>query len=1345
MAQQRSAVRHNGVVDTHDHFMALAAPLASRVGWEGVETVAAAVLRIAGDHLPTYVGLMQASAALLDRLVAETGRETALDLYRLAGRIGAADPGAAVQLLESAPETLARLPIEGPGEKAGALLAQLLPAAQRAPLLVARLFRAAPDLLVRLSTAETDSLMQALFTAAATDQAAAIRLLDMAPKVLDGLPPVTGRAQRQALYRLVVAIFPVNVALAEQVFRQSPCLVSAIGMAGLQGVARSGLAMGREGWPPAFALLGVACDLVPRIGMARMARTVRLARVIAAHCPQTAAGFVQRSAALYDRLGIDGLWAFGRFCVVMARNGSGVAVRFPEQSLALLDRLLAGGDAQRVAAIYDLAQRTAGSNPMIAHKLLEASPDLLARIGASGLERFGRAVLALAQHSWTTADALIKAAPDLIDRAGEEGVARMAALGATIAGQNVYGAVGLLEKAPAVMDRLLALGGRPLMEQVLALVGRAAVIHWSVAVRLLEKAPVLIEGGGQDALTALAPQLLTLARRDPSQAVALLDAGPSVLAGAGLSTLQAAASFWAAVGETDGPGAIAGIKACPAQMDALSALGGPEMPAKVYALAADVAQQDPTIARRLVEQAAVHLGAAGLDGLHRIAAEALLLANIDRDKAARFAAGEGLTFADFMATLPRGLQLAQVQPVLFNYLAALLGYRLSIEAGERPDIDARRIVLPAKVREFDDDGHNFTYYKVMATHLEAYLEFGSFDPDPHRLQPLLDRLARRYGGRMSTEADASADLLARFLQLFPEPSLADDLVHLLEDHRIARRLQREYPGLQNAIRMVRRHDLKKRGAPDRMRNGKQRVMERIARCLGDTPSTADLPADETAILALARSRAAVLERPQADFHATLRAAMALYKAVDAAFSDPYRPVQRTPQRIDPHRMQQAIGSFARTARDISDRMHRQEGQQQATAAGAETRGEATRDNPTRARQAPRQSRVPHARRSADGRANPLENTAEAEDQRHTGGAADPRGDAEPNTGMTMSARQIEAALRRLFKETGRTPDEVAKRIRSMAPEQITALLRGNDTEGDAGPLEAEKGTRRYPEWDDGRNGYRENWCRVRERSVPDGDPDFYARTLTQHAGLLKRVRREFQRMRPEALARHTRQPDGEEIDLDAAIESLIDRRVGLSPSENCYQRTEKQQRDMAVAILVDMSKSTKGDTLGFEKQALIILSEALQAVGDAYAIYGFSGDNRDNVDFFRIKDFETAPGMRLRQRIAGIACGLENRDGAALRHTTAILKGREEQTKLIILLSDGKPVDKAYAGRHAIEDTRRALLEARQAGVRTFCITVDRTAPDYLPRMYSHSSWVVIDEVARLPEKISPIFARLTT
>jgi nitric oxide reductase activation protein len=451
------------------------------------------------------------------------------------------------------------------------------------------------------------------------------------------------------------------------------------------------------------------------------------------------------------------------------------------------------------------------------------------------------------------------------------------------------------------------------------------------------------------------------------------------------------------------------------------------------------------------------------------------------------------------------------------------------------------------------------------------------------------------------------------------------------------------------------------------------------------------------------------------------------------------------KRIDPDRTRREIGSFGNTANHLMQRLHQHDGRRPAGAAGVESSGKASPEPAAHARQAPRHSRVPNAENSATGRPTAVESDTETEDNRQARHASEQQGATGSSNAMAFAAEHIEQLLRRLFKEKGITPNAVEQQTRRMRPDQIGTFLSGAEAQAIAAePLEAEKGTLRYPEWDETRGAYRNDWSRIREQTAPAGDPAFYAQTLTRHAGLLKRVRREFERLRPDALARMTRMPDGEEIDLDAAIERVIDRKVGLTPSENVYQHTEKRMRDIAVAILVDMSKSTRGDTLRFEKEALVILSEALHVVGDANAIYGFSGDNRDNVDFYRIKDFKEPNNQTVRQRIAGIACGLENRDGAALRHVTGILKLREEKTRLIVLLSDGKPVDKAYAGRYAIEDTRKALLEAQNAGIKTFCITIDQKAPDYLPRMYRHSSWVVIDDVARLPEKITRIFARLT-
>jgi nitric oxide reductase NorD protein len=1327
---------------TDHHFMALAAPLAERVGWNGVAAIADSTLRIAGDHLPTYVGLMQMSKGLIDEMLAHTDLDTVLEIYRLAGRIGGELPEQALQLLKTGPAFVKALARHGEVSPIAVLLDLAHALAAEKPLLACRFLSSSPQLLAPPLTMEAIShLARCLLAAPSETQLSAIQLLIMAPGVIVRLPVDTPKGVIDELHALVVRTMAHSAPLAGMLYEQSPRLISTMGLSGVREVVRLSVDVGREGWAAGQAFFGAAGDLVERVGFQGLARAAGAARAIAAHCPQTAVIFMQRSAAVLDRVGAEGLWAFARFCTDMAASGTGMAVRFPEQSLRLMDRLLQRGDRRTVRQVYDLAGRTGQVNPMLAHKLLEKSPELMDRIGLAGLDDFSRVVLNLARDSWTTADALIKSAPEIIDRMGYAHIAQMAALSLKIAGKNAYGAVSLLDKSPAILDRLLPVGGRPLCAEVFALADELADAHWAVALRMLERSPDIIACSDIAGLTQITGRCLKLAARNEALAKALLDISAQVVEKSDVATLLQVADFWATAAPSIGPGAVAKLTAWLARIDALIAMGGPDMPARVHRLALEVGRHNGQAALNLLNHSIEHLEMAGSGGLARIAAQTMLLSRLDPLQAARFAAGEGIAFADFSKNIPQGLHLRTVQPILYNYLAALLGYRLEIAPGAHPAIDARQITLPEKVREFDSDEHNFVYYKVMATRLEAHLEYGGFDLQGARTQALYEA-ARHTFGVMVPESD---NRLTDFLHLFPEPRLAEELVHILENFRLDQCLEKAYPALRDAMRMVDRHDLKKRVAPDRIGNGKQRVLERIWRLLTTQESSAQAPEPDQHLLRQARQWAAVLADEATTFHNSLEAAVAIYLQLAAAFKEPFEPVLASLKRIDPDQTRREIGSFGKTANHLMQRLNQEDGRQSAGADGVESSGKASPAPGAHARRAPRRNRVPNAQNSASGRPAAVESDTETEDNRQARHSSEQQGATGSSNAMTFDAGHIEQTLRRLFKEKGITPNAVEQQTRRMRPEQIGIFLsKAGEPVLAAGPLEAEKGTVRYPEWDETRSAYRNDWSRIREQPAPAGDPAFYAQTLTRHAGLLKRVRREFERLRPEVLARMTRMPDGEEIDLDAAIESVIDRKVGLTPSENVYQHNEKKLRDIAVAILVDMSKSTRGDTLRFEKEALVILSEALHVVGDAYAIYGFSGDNRDNVDFYRIKDFKESNNHMVRQRIAGIACGLENRDGAALRHVAGILKSREEKTRLIVLLSDGKPVDKAYAGRYAIEDTRKALLEAQLSGIKTFCITIDQQAPEYLPRMYRHSSWVVIDDVARLPEKISRIFARLT-
>ena len=205
----------------------------------------------------------------------------------------------------------------------------------------------------------------------------------------------------------------------------------------------------------------------------------------------------------------------------------------------------------------------------------------------------------------------------------------------------------------------------------------------------------------------------------------------------------------------------------------------------------------------------------------------------------------------------------------------------------------------------------------------------------------------------------------------------------------------------------------------------------------------------------------------------------------------------------------------------------------------------------------------------------------------------------------------------------------------------------------------------------------------------------------------------------------------------------IERRAGGVSPGRIYMRRERLERDVAVAFLVDMSSSTNEvvnehtkRVMDVAKEAVVVIADAVDAIGDACAIWGFSGYGRDQVAFYVAKEFEEPFDDTIRERVGRISWKMENRDGAAIRHATTRLQTHRARIKLLILLSDGKPLDcgcDRYQDRYAQEDTRMALLEARKAGIHPFCITVDPRGAQYLGHMYGPESFTVIDRVDSLP------------
>ncbi|MDO8704176.1 MAG: hypothetical protein Q7J84_04445 [Sulfuricaulis sp.] len=290
----------------------------------------------------------------------------------------------------------------------------------------------------------------------------------------------------------------------------------------------------------------------------------------------------------------------------------------------------------------------------------------------------------------------------------------------------------------------------------------------------------------------------------------------------------------------------------------------------------------------------------------------------------------------------------------------------------------------------------------------------------------------------------------------------------------------------------------------------------------------------------------------------------------------------------------------------------------------------------------------------------------------------------------------------------------------------------------------EEGAFLYNEWDHRRHHYRKHWCVLRELDVhPDSDP-FVARTLRKYRGMLAQLRKTFEALRGENKLLK-KQMNGDDIDFDALVEAQADMRSGMELSERLFTKLHKFERDIAVMFMVDMSGSTKGWINDAEREALVLLCEALEILGDRYAIYGFSGMTRKRCELYRVKRFDEPYSDAVRGRIAGIQPQDYTRMGVTIRHLTKLLNDVEARTKLLITLSDGKPDDyDGYRGEYGIEDTRMSLIEAKRAGIHPFCITIDEAARDYLPHMYGAVNWVLVDEVRKLPLKVSDIYRRLT-
>ncbi|WP_193074790.1 nitric oxide reductase activation protein NorD [Pseudomonas sp. FME51] len=288
----------------------------------------------------------------------------------------------------------------------------------------------------------------------------------------------------------------------------------------------------------------------------------------------------------------------------------------------------------------------------------------------------------------------------------------------------------------------------------------------------------------------------------------------------------------------------------------------------------------------------------------------------------------------------------------------------------------------------------------------------------------------------------------------------------------------------------------------------------------------------------------------------------------------------------------------------------------------------------------------------------------------------------------------------------------------------------------------------YPEWDWKKQQLRENHCRVIPMLPRDSEPAPLPERLQ---ALARNLRQRFQGLQPQRIW-EKRQASGTLLDLDACLHHAADMRRGQATSQPALWRRETaRHRDLSCLVLADLSLSTEAwadnthQVIDVIRDSLHLLGEALDAGQDDFAMYGFSSRRRDHVRFNLIKNFAEPWGEAIHGRIKGLKPGYYTRMGAAIRQATDILKDKPAEQRLLLLLTDGKPNDlDVYEGRYGMEDTRHALLEARQAGIQPFCVTIDQKAADYLPYLFGQQRYQLIRQASELPGLLPKLYLLLT-
>mgnify|MGYP000004324179 CR=1 FL=1 len=731
---------------------------------------------------------------------------------------------------------------------------------------------------------------------------------------------------------------------------------------------------------------------------------------------------------------------------------------------------------------------------------------------------------------------------------------------------------------------------------------------------------------------------------------------------------------------------------------------------------------------RVYEEAAPALVRAWFDA-------GLALAHDNTDAGMAFFALESRTSLKVLRAASVAASLDEVHGLLRKYIQMLSGAPATLRAYDtvrlRPPLEEfpaeNEVALPLRVDWLPTHEDNQRLYRFVAAQLAGRREFGTYDVVPLLASAAVDGVP---GGA-----------LFRYLTDAARPEALEELFLLAEGLRVHHRLCAEYRGLVGEGRWVAARLLARWAAlPPPPRGGR---LDAVFALLLDGAPVGPVPRwlDEPGARLIAAC-VAPLTAPDASVADSLRVAESLATALAAA-EPAYLASDRdldgfALDKLTGDALLDMYGDDEGPPTPSADAPH-----SEPVASGAEPLGEDER-MPLQLSPDEDQGLGGAQPLSPDELKRLLESGANLKISQATGEEVEGIGLFITDLLGKVPSEQLDE-LRKLVGDPDATPRRAARPLR--------------DDQGEGAYFA-------YDEWDYHIDDYRSRWCKLFELGIEGDSGEFFTRALGDYARLIPELRRQFQRIRPEMYRTVRGLEDGEDFDLNAAIAARVDRRAGVAPSSRLYVARKREERDVATLFLVDMSASTdepfspeevdaaarRGGRprriIDVTKETLVIMAEALEEIGDAYAIYGFSGHGRERVEVYRVKSFAEPLSTTVKGRLGGIEPKRSTRMGTALRHAVEKLAGVSARVKHLFLLSDGFPQDYDYgqdrrSNAYGIRDTAAALREAEAAGVTPFCITVDKAGHDYLRQMCDESRYMVIDDITALPRELPKIYQRV--